>query len=563
MEEDTAHRPPEQNTANAFAWTDAVKLLSTAISTQFQQLTEKLQEDNKSSAQQLSKKFKENIAGKLKYEGNKVQYLFNEEILDELEKLKDLSKYNENVVKRINDKLKTRQKYIRMADGSPWLQGGKRFRNTNAMISLTTRTTRKRSGVPRTELSGTVNRESHASNRTSNPYPLLLPVLLLSCLPLLYNRPTLCRLMLVPRTRSTSPFDQVVDVPHSPATSATGASRLGIGRPDVPSTSPQVQIPSDLDDKYLLSVDMFERITNNEIMNEHCKLLSIIESNQSCICVKNSLQNHYEFWRKIGAFEDILRLIKTGYNIPFAVNPPRIYLKNNKSALQNFSFVTESIGDLVKSGCVIQVPFRSFVVSPLSVAENREKKRLILDLSMLNGFLKKEKIKFEDHKLALQYFENNCFCIKFDLKSGYHHIDICKECQTFLGFEWKGEYYCFTVLPFGLSTAPYIFTKCLRAMVKYWRSNNIKIVLYLDDGLAMAESFEECQRISSFIKSSLEDAGLLINQEKSIFSPVQDIEWLGIRWNSVRFSISIPERRIQDVESTIVQFLSDLPKVSA
>lgn len=103
-------------------------------------------------------------------------------------------------------------------------------------------------------------------------------------------------------------------------------------------------------------------------------------------------------------------------------------MKNNKSALQNFSFVTESIGDLVKSGCVIQVPFRPFVVSPLSVAENREKKRLILDLSMLNGFLKKEKIKFEDHKLALQYFEKNCFCIKFDLKSGYHHIDICKEC---------------------------------------------------------------------------------------------------------------------------------------
>lgn len=78
----------------------------------------------------------------------------------------------------------------------------------------------------------------------------------------------------------------------------------------------------------------------------------------------------------------------------------------------------------------------------------------------------------------------------------------------------------------------------------------------------MAESFEECQRISSFIKSSLEDAGLLINQEKSIFSPVQDIEWLGIRWNSVRFSIPIPER-IQDVESTIVKFLSNLPKVSA
>lgn len=116
MEEDTAHMPPEQNTANAFALTDAVKLLSTAI---FHTVSTINGENNKSSAQQLSKKLKDNIAGKLKYEGNKVQYLFNEEILDELEKLKDLSNYNENVVKRINDKLKTRQKYIRMADGSP------------------------------------------------------------------------------------------------------------------------------------------------------------------------------------------------------------------------------------------------------------------------------------------------------------------------------------------------------------------------------------------------------------------------------------------------------------
>ncbi|XP_062613546.1 uncharacterized protein LOC134275286 [Saccostrea cucullata] len=108
-----------QSTSTSFALTDAVKLLSTAISTQFQQLSEKLQEDSKSSAQELSKKLKDNIAGKLKYEGNKVQYLFNEELLEELDKLKDLSTHNDKVVKRINEKLKTRQKYIRIADGSP------------------------------------------------------------------------------------------------------------------------------------------------------------------------------------------------------------------------------------------------------------------------------------------------------------------------------------------------------------------------------------------------------------------------------------------------------------
>ena len=34
----------------------------------------------------------------------------------------------------------------------------------------------------------------------------------------------------------------------------------------------------------------------------------------------------------------------------------------------------------------------------------------------------------------------------------------------FLGIEWGGAYYVFTVLPFGLSTACYVFTKLLRTI---------------------------------------------------------------------------------------------------
>ena len=54
--------------------------------------------------------------------------------------------------------------------------------------------------------------------------------------------------------------------------------------------------------------------------------------------------------------------------------------------------------------------------------------------------------------------------ITFDLKSGYHHIEIHPDHLRFLGFAWKfpGEasiqYFVFTVLPFRLSSAPYIFT---------------------------------------------------------------------------------------------------------
>lgn len=118
---------------------------------------------------------------------------------------------------------------------------------------------------------------------------------------------------------------------------------------------------------------MFDQITDNEIMMEHHKFLSIRDSNESYTGVKNSLHNHYDFWKKIGAFDDILRIIKNGYNIPFAANPPRIHLKNNKSASQNFSFVSESIEDLIKSGCCYTGTIQTICSKPLECRRKQRK----------------------------------------------------------------------------------------------------------------------------------------------------------------------------------------------
>ena len=55
--------------------------------------------------------------------------------------------------------------------------------------------------------------------------------------------------------------------------------------------------------------------------------------------------------------------------------------------------------------------------------------------------------------------------ISFYLKSGYHYIETHPVHYRFLGFAWKfpGEFYTryfvFTVLPFGLSYASYIFNQ--------------------------------------------------------------------------------------------------------
>ena len=184
-----------------------------------------------------------------------------------------------------------------------------------------------------------------------------------------------------------------------------------------------------------------------------------------------------------------------------------MHCRNNKSVFVHEKFVDDAISELVESGCAKLVPFKPYIVNPLSVALNKSvKPRLILDLSILNKNVRKDKFKFEDWKIAIQYFAKDQFLYKFDLKSGYHHFDICPQQHTYLGFSWKNHYYCFTVLPFGLSSAPYIFSKCLREMVKYWRRNSIKIVLYLDDGFGMAHGKDECKKDALFVKESLNSA---------------------------------------------------------
>ena len=154
--------------------------------------------------------------------------------------------------------------------------------------------------------------------------------------------------------------------------------------------------------------------------------------------------------------------------------------------------------------------------------------------------------------------------ISFDLKSGYHHIDINSESQTFLGFAWKrpGDktftYYQFTVLPFGLCTAPFVFTKCLKPLEKYWRS-----LRCLDDGWLTEGSYNECMNLAIKTRADINNAGLVVNEQNSLWQPCQELDWLGLIWNSVDGTISITQSRLTRIFQTIQYLKSQKFYVSA
>ena len=123
-----------------------------------------------------------------------------------------------------------------------------------------------------------------------------------------------------------------------------------------------------------------------------------------------------------------------------------------------------------------------------------KKLRLAIDPRHVNNYVVKFKFKYKDLPSLSQVPEEGHWCFTWGFKSGYHHVDICSEHQAFLGFPWSIDgvlkYFTFTVLPFGLSSACYCFTKLQRLLLKRWFSMEHTSFVYLDDSFGSQQCYQ-------------------------------------------------------------------------
>lgn len=90
------------------------------------------------------------------------------------------------------------------------------------------------------------------------------------------------------------------------------------------------------------------------------------------------------------------------------------------------------------------------------------------------------------------------------------------------------SYFLFTVLPFWLSSAPFIFTKLLKPVGTYWREQGIPITKFFDDGVGAGSSLNSVKINSSIGCADLSRYGLEINEEKSNLSKERIVGFQGI-----------------------------------
>ena len=187
--------------------------------------------------------------------------------------------------------------------------------------------------------------------------------------------------------------------------------------------------------------------------------------------LQGRLRKHSQFWlQELQPSKVVADIVTEGYRLPLFSRPPPICFRNHSSARREEGFVENAVQELLRSRCAMGV------------------QRLVMDLRYLNQFLWKDKFRYEDIKAAIQLFEPGDYAITFDLKSGYHHVDMHPESWTYLGFTWKQKYMSFGCCRFGLAPAPYMFTKLLRPLVRRWRIRGLRVVLYVDDGICVAQT---------------------------------------------------------------------------
>ena len=257
--------------------------------------------------------------------------------------------------------------------------------------------------------------------------------------------------------------------------SFSGGDALGS---DLQSSNSSVQSPLADDEFAQCLKDKYfsQGVSDSELFHFYANNLNECECGKSVPIVKGRLRAHVKFWENTCAPDWIINTITNGYVIPFDLLPASAHFRNNHSAMDNNVFVSLAISDFPKLGLIVELPQPPTVINPLSVSFNAKgTPRLILDLRHVNKHIPNPKFSMDDWKVFANYFVPDGFQLKFDMKSGYHHVDICPDHQHFLGFQsplnsTKMRYFCFTVLPFGLSSAPYMFTKLFRPLVAHWRA---------------------------------------------------------------------------------------------
>jgi len=207
---------------------------------------------------------------------------------------------------------------------------------------------------------------------------------------------------------------------------------------------------------------------------------------------------------------------------------------------EQISLLQGEVQVLLDKDAIIPVPPEEkggFYSSLFLIPKKDGKMISVINLKHLNSWVLTQHFKMEGMHTLQDLIHQDAWLAKLDLKDAYFTVPVCPEYQKFSVLE---DNYQFTCLPLGLSCSPWAFTKLLKLVMVFLRHRGIHIIFYIDDMLLIADSPAQVNEHVAVVQFVLENLGFVLNVEKSITTPSQRIEFLGLIVDTTTMQICLP-----------------------
>ena len=232
---------------------------------------------------------------------------------------------------------------------------------------------------------------------------------------------------------------------------------------------------------------------------------------------------------------NMLNIITNGYVLPFLSKPNLVrfplILSEHKS-LQKDQALADCIQSLLSKNAIERVEnveSLGFYSRLFLVPKPHQRWRPVIDLSRLNTFLHVEKFKMESPVHQDLPGSGGMGIVDRPIGRLPSHPHPPNS-RKYLRFCHRSQVFQFTSLPFGLATAPQVFTMIVKEVKLMTLSRGLRLHQYLDDWLIRSQSQEEAQ-VNTQAVDLTQSLGWIINQEKSELKPTQVFSFVGYEYH--------------------------------
>jgi hypothetical protein len=246
------------------------------------------------------------------------------------------------------------------------------------------------------------------------------------------------------------------------------------------------------------------------------------------------LQQFASRWKAIDPDSWVLQTVTKGYELEFTSRPLASTVirptplpssgPKRQALLAEVKALVEKKAVYPLPKTILQPGFSAiFFLAPKKSGEWRP----IINLRPLNQFIVPQRFRMESLSCILNANIKGSWTTSIDLKDAYLHVPVHRDHHRWLRFSILGQPYAFRCLPFGLSTAPRVFTRVVMSVAAFLRRRGITIFMYLDDWLVVAETYQQAVNHTRFVLQITQHLGFVVNCKKSHLEPTQSPTYLG------------------------------------